>query len=365
MENLKKNKIYIANRRATQKAEDPEKYLREQAEYMRNYRKSKKIKKEPVQRYTDTLVDNMELKSLNNGSPDINRKTLITYGDNITRLHKMMFGIELKDLSFLEDVENVSTFIENKYNTTSTKLSYYKSINSFLKRIKKYEELAGKYAELQNNLKVTYEKEAGRNRLSERETKNFIKWDEILKYDTSNLDEEDLLLYTLLTAIPPRRLAYKYLKLVKGKTKEQISELDKNFNYITINKNNNPTSIVLNNYKTQKTYKTFTINLTEPDKKPIFMFSKIRKIIKKYMRTTGIKSGELVFPNDKGEVYKDFTGKIKRVFRNFEDKEISCNILRHAFCSYYANKNLSVNTINLLASYLGHSFHEFHLYRKK
>lgn len=363
MDTLNNKKNYIANRRATQKAEDPEKYLRDQREYMKNYRKSKKIKKEPQINFTDTLVDKMELTSLNNGSPDINKSTLLTYGKNITRLHKMMYNTNLEDLLFLENVENVDTFIENKYDKTSTKLSYYKSINSFLKRIKKYEELAGKYAELQNNLKTIYDKQAGRNRLSERESKNFIKWDEILKYDTSNLDEEDLLLYTLLTAIPPRRLAYKYLKLIKGKTKEQIENLDKNFNYITVNKHNNPTSIVLNNYKTQKSYGRFTIDLTESDKKPIFIFSKIRKAIKKLIRVKKIKSGELVFPNNKGEVCKDFTGKIKSVFRNFE-KDPSCNTLRHSFITCYAGKNLSVNTINLLSSYLGHSFHEFHLYRR-
>ena len=73
-----------------------------------------------------------------------------------------------------------------------------------------------------------------------------------------------------MTAIPPRRLSYKYLKLVKNKTKEQIDKLNKQFNYITKNKSGNATGIVLNNYKTKKVYRRFIIDLTQPDKKPIF-----------------------------------------------------------------------------------------------
>jgi hypothetical protein len=46
MNNLKKNRIYIKDRRALQKAEDPEKYLREQAEYMRSYREKKNPRKD-------------------------------------------------------------------------------------------------------------------------------------------------------------------------------------------------------------------------------------------------------------------------------------------------------------------------------
>ncbi len=364
MENLNNKKNYIANRRAIQKAEDPEKYLRVQREYMKNYRKSKKIKKEPQINFTDTLVDKMELTSLNKDSPDINKSTLLTYGKNITRLYRMMYNTELKDLSFLEDVENVSTFIENKYNTVSTKLSYYKSINSFLRRIKSYEELAGKYANLQNALKVTYDKQVGTNKRSAREDKNYVPWSELIRAGPYT-NVEDQLLFDLFTSIPPRRNAYKYLKYIKGKTKKQIDGLDKNYNYITVNRRGNPISIILNKYKTQKSYGVFKLDLTQSDRLEMLNFTKLRKSIKKYIKKTDIKSGELFFKNSKGEQITDFTRTVNDLFKSFSPKRIGASNLRHAYISHYMDKkNVSNNTINMMAKMLGHSPLETLSYRR-
>jgi hypothetical protein len=269
------------------------------------------------------------------------------------------------DLDFLHNIEAVSKYIDDKFSKSGTRLDYYKGINSFLKRLSGYEELAKEYAKLMRKEKDKYDEQKGKNQLSEAEKKNFVSWDKILKYNTKNLDDEDYLLYTLLTSLPPRRLSYKYLKLVKGKNQGEIKNLSKDSNYITVNKKGNPTSIILNVYKTAKIYRQFVVDLTQQNQLPFLNFSRVREAIKRFIKKTKIKSNELIFPDSKGKIYGSFTRRVQEVFRDFKGKNISTNVLRHAFIQYYSNKkNISLNTIKLLTRYLGHSVGEFLGYRR-
>ena len=187
----------------------------------------------------------------------------------------------------------------------------------------------------------------------------------LLEEQHKDLNEEETLLVNLYRFIPPRRLLdYKVLTYVKNKTKEQIDKLDKDFNYITINKVDHPTSIVFNNYKTKKRYRTFTIDLTQADKPPFFNFSGLRTSITKFIKSTKFEDFDLFFPTTAGTVYGDFSRRVNFAFRLIKGKEISSNVLRHSFISYYSKKQLSTNTIKLLAKYLGHSVSEFLEYRK-
>ena len=360
--------------REEQKRKDPEKYREKQRIQKQKYREKNKksienkvdIERQNGDETLNELIDKMPLKNLvNPKAPDVNRESLVKYGQNIKRLYeKMTNKTFLGDLSFFNDIDKVTDYIEKNYNSVGTRLDYLKCIVGFFKRLNGSEELAKEYSKKMIEYKVIYDKDKGNNRLSQREENNYVTWDKILKYDTKNLDDEDVLLVKLMTAIPPRRLSYKYLKLVKNKTKEQIDKLDKQYNYITINKSGNATSIILNNYKTNKKYGRFIIDLTQPDKKPIFNFAEVRRAVKNFMKHKNIKSGDLVFPNNRGKVYKDFTKRLHTAFRNIDNKNISSNTLRHAFCSYYSDKNLSLNTIKLFSKYLGHSPIEFISYKR-
>lgn len=352
--------------RAKMKAENPEKYREKQRIQKQKYREKNKKNKKPeidisnekaltesIKREVKNLksskktdyevkkiiLDNIEIKKLETegtetleslvskmstvnlrkkSGPRIDRESLMKYGKNIARLYTAMSNeVFAGDLTFLYNVGAVSDYIEKNYNSVGTKVNYYKSIVGFLKRLNNFEDVTKEYSIHMRRNKDAFDADKGKNKLSDREAKNFMTWDKILKYDLAGLDEEDILLVKLMTAIPPRRLSYKYLKLVKNKTKEQIDQLDKKYNYIVINKSGNATSIVLNNYKTKKVYRRFIIDLTQPDQKPIFNFSEIKKAVKNFMIATKIKSGDLVFPNNKGGIYNDFTRRLHEAFRNF------------------------------------------------
>ena len=283
---------------------------------------------------------------------------------NIFRVYKALSDETVWDgnIDWLHNTSVVIEHINKTYKTDATRLNYFKSIVSILKRLKGYEDLSKIYSKEMTQLKIKVDEKAGSNKLTQREEKNFVQWSELASLDQFDTDE-DRLLHALYTAIPPRRHDYKYLKLVKIKQQKKKQTLDKNFNWLVLNKQGNPIEIIINNYKTKKRYGTFTIDLRQSDQLPIFNFSKIRNIIKKFVSSSGINSGELVFPTTDGKVYTTFSRRIEYVFRS-TGKNVSSNILRHSFITHYSNKNISLNTIKLLAKYLGHSPTEFLSYRK-
>ena len=81
-----------------------------------------------------------------------------------------------------------------------------------------------------------------------------------------------------------------------------MNKLDKQYNYIVINKSGNATSVILNRYKTNKKYGRFIIDLTQPDKKPIFLFSEIRKAIKNFMKHKNIRVLKTLDENNLGSI---------------------------------------------------------------
>lgn len=330
-------------------------------------RNSSRHKIENEKTAINNLVGDMDLTNLSNASaPKIEKSTLVQYAQNIGRIYSELSGKQWDgSLDWLYNINVIQAYIERKYKNTGTKLNYYKSINSFLKRQRGYEDLSKQYGELQNGVKNLVDIQRGRNKMSEREQQNMVDWSKIVSYNDPRWTDEDYLLFKLYTALPPRRLeAYSLLKFIKGKTTKQIQNLDKNFNYLIVNKNGNPTQIILNKYKTSKRYRTFTIHLTQPDQKPILRFSEIRDAVKRFMRATNIKNGDLVFPDIKGNVYGDFTRRVNSIFKGL-GKNLSVDVLRHSFISFYANKKeISLNTIRMLTKYLGHSVSMFLEYRK-
>jgi len=129
-----------------------------------------------------------------------------------------------------------------------------------------------------------------------------------------------------------------------------ISNIDDNKNnIILINKDNEPEYIILNKYKTFKTYGKYTINLNDNKqlKTSTYNFIKNKKI------------DEFIF-KDRNKFYE-------KLYKTFNEN-ISCNILRHSYITkYLSNKNILNITDKELseqAKQMGHSLNMFMTYRK-
>ena len=195
----------------------------------------------------------------------------------------------------------------------------------------------------------------GENTLSKNEILNFVEWNEILNMDTTGLTPTEYLLYILYTALPPRRLDFKYLKLIKLTTEDPSPKLSKKFNYLIINSFSIPSKLIYNNYKTSKIYGQFVIDLNLNDK-TFFYYSLVREAVINWLKTTETQTDELIFPTLAGEVYDDFSRTINKVFKYFQPKLISANILRHSFLTHVHNQSdITSNTLKDIAQYMSNS----------
>ena len=99
------------------------------------------------------------------------------------------------------------------------------------------------------------------------------------------------------------------------------------------------------------------MDVTKPDILLYEKFTLVRDAVKQFCDATKINNGELVFPDMFGKVYIDFTRRLNDCFR--------VNLSQHSFLSWsYQKSDISVNTIKMLAKYLGNSVLEGLSYRK-
>ena len=326
-----------------------------------------------------TKIDNLQLlknvyKNFSNTSnlkPTINTATdtITQYVNTVARLYNAMYKEFKGDISFLNDINKIKNFIYDNYAQQNTRIQYFKSIVGVLRRMRPLEEyktIADTYSDLMMNAKNGYEEKSGENKLTEKEEKNFTNWEDIVNMNTSNLTPTEDLIYNLYTSIPPRRCVdYSLMKLIKDVSKNEIDTLPTEYNYMIIN-DNKPISLVYNNYKTKKHYGQFIIDLENYDTSlmPYINISKLNKSINNFISNTNIKTGDLLFGTSKNTPYKDWSTKLYGIFKNSKRK-VSCNVLRHSFITdFYSQKNISLNKMKLIASYMSHSPTEALKYRR-
>jgi len=319
-------------------------------------------------------LDNRNISKPDDPKRNVERDTLRKYVEAIGRIYNGMNddNFDCKDFGFLRNTMAVINYIEKRkfrgqLNSDGTKRNYYNAIRSILGRLKGYDTVNEVYQKMLNSYTEKVDKARGDNRMNEKESKNYIPWNDIVKYNDPSWTDEGKLLFKLYTAIPPRRIKdYSLMKYVKGKSVPVVKEMDKDYNYIVLNNNKNPIALVFNNYKTKKVYGQFVIDLTLRDGKPHFRYSEIKKAIKQAYISTNAQSGELVFPSANGRVIRDFTRTwLYYLFRGTR-KQIGANDLRHSFLTYLhrANSEMSDNTIRKFASYMGHSVSMSRSYRR-
>ena len=292
------------------------------------------------------------------------------YINNIKIVHKAVTGEQTFDCSNFEwakDVNTVKATIDNMNVKPSTKTKRFTSMLSILERLDGFAEVVKEYRKLQNSNQKVVDETRGQNLKTTRESKNWLDWKDIVNFNDPTWNDESRLLHALYTCIPPRRLEYGLLRLSRHRSVPESMKLDKKYNYIVTNKNDNPIAIILNRYKTDKKYKTYTIDLLEKDQKPNFVYSKIRTFAKRLIVGEKIIHNDPIFPTRTGTLYGNFGQRVNEVFAK-TGKNISCDILRHSFITDFLSRNsfnsLDDNALQLMSMSLGHSPQMFITYRK-
>ena len=332
----------------------------------------------------EQLIQNLDKSSLVNSKyGEIKEKSLRDYLANIKLVYTYMTGgdeMDCSDFNWARDIPRVYKAIQEMPNTRfkkngkdetsqQTKTKRLTAFKSILERLDGFHNEAKEYKKLQDESQKLVDAERGQNKLTERESQNWMEWNDIVKYDDKTWTDEDRLLHALYTCLPPRRLEYGLLLHARHKSLPETQKMDTNFNYLVTNKNDNPTYIVLNKYKTDYKYGQYIINLNDPNQLPLFNYKKLSGYAKALLTNEKIIHKDPIFPNTKGELYlnSSFGRRINYVFRN-TGKNISVDILRHSFITSFLGRSsfstLSDNTLQEVASALGHSAGMLLSYRK-
>lgn len=318
----------------------------------------------------NAFVEN-ERKNPRNAKKTASKDTFTKYLDDINNIRKIYFGIDDKklkvynDFGFLKDTPKVLKILKDKYSHTTTSYStMVNSISAILARLNHYNDVyTNVYKPLNIELAIKKKKEIldSENKLSEKEKKVFRTWDIITSEETENAVEdspvnpsENLALYYLYTQLPPRRLEYGSLIIaIDGQFQD-----DGKSNYVVLDpKQTQVRRIILNTYKTSKTYGKYVIS-------PIP--EKLSDAIIILIDEQGYKAGEYLFMNSKGKPYvgASFSARLKQVFEQSIGIPITLNVLRHSFISYKIKQGTTAKQKAEWASAMGHSTEQQDLYRR-
>ena len=243
-----------------------------------------------------------------------------------------------------DDPTKIIEWIKNKYSNLNTQRTKITIMSTMLMMIKNQKKPAQIYKKEADKLQKQIEAITHKNLSTPKEKINLLKWAEIKNiWKDDRIHILDRVLMGLYTVIPPRRIEMGQLLTLTNTTKN----LNKNLNYLVVDKNSNAKYIFMQKYKTINTYGKVKLVLSN---KPDFV-----KLLQKYTICFDIKIGDPLFPTKKGNYHSNFSKLLLEVFERNTGKKISVDLLRHSFITDFLSKKRTVEQKKQIAKSLGHS----------
>ena len=274
----------------------------------------------------------------------IKKESVKTALDRIQRLHKYMTGATFTEFDWVRDTAKVSEFIENcdKWKTAESKLQQFQGLASILRVLDCYQKEYKFYSDKSVTGRKQQDEVQGENKLTDREKENFLPWSQLQKVNKNNdLSVYEAALVGVYTLIPPRRS--KDFGLMKITT--STSDLDKKFNYLSLNNKGKPSKFIFLNYKTDKQF----------GRQEFLVPRGLSARFVALMSTAGLGNGDFLFGKSKTEAYASFSACVAKVFKKYTGKSISVNILRHSYVTKFLDKQRTLGERKALADQMAHS----------
>jgi len=247
------------------------------------------------------------------------------------------------DFDWLNNTDDVLNFIaqHEPWGKTS-KWSYINAITSIISRIDGYDEAYKVYSGANKAGLENYVKTREENILNKQQLENIVEWSKVLEEKAPpNLKGE--LLFELLRWIPRRSGTYRQLKWRSAEGKG---------NYFLV-ANSKVSKMVLNTYKTAKTYGKFEIAVDG------FMSD----LVMKYIKLMGIPDGGYLLCKSQNQS-QFATWSTNTMAEIFNGKRMGSTLCRISYASYMVKKHQSVKDQKAIAVKLGHSVEQLRLYAK-
>ena len=270
--------------------------------------------------------------------------------DNVKRNYERMFNESFQctesQLDEYQDSKRVIDYVVNRdsrLKKLTSKRKYLESIGSVLLSIPKYKTVGRRYLDEAINLQKRIEVNTDHNKLSRKELMNWTDFKIVENaYKSDKLNPQEAALLGLYTLIPPRRRSFATFLTVIDKDEKE----DPDLNYLVID-GGNPILLVLNNYKTSKTYGRVEIRLP----------SSLKRLFRNHLQSSGLMSGNRVFQTSWGKPYQltNLSNYLQNTFHKAIGSHISFNLLRHIYITHHLSTPRSLTYKKRLSSKMGHS----------
>jgi hypothetical protein len=201
----------------------------------------------------------------------------------------------------------------------------------------------------------------GKNTLSDAQKAKYMEWEPLLtklakQWDNTTYEARALTaVYTLFA--PRRTQDYSLMKVIRKASKKvteaTIEKLNKDYNYLILDKKDWPSQFIFNRYKTDKYFGQQIFNLTKKQN------GELMSILSSFIKDDQINSSDFLFrkpgslkPYTASE-FSDLTGSY---FEELVGKRMGSTLLRHSFISdVLANPKITDGEKALLAYQMSHS----------
>lgn len=262
------------------------------------------------------------------------------------RIKQLTETFEVDVLEIVRNPKRYSKLIEKVWKEMKTRRNMVSVILSLFKYNKslrdKESDAYEEWGEIYKNIDNNYTEEVKQNKATDKQQAGMIQYSEI-KDKMKSLPEgsKDRLLLAMYGLIDPMRADYGDIKIYWNR--EPMSVKNKE-NYMVLREGSAPSHIILNNYKTAKSYGRFEKELPKELEKEVItsMISKPRTYL---------------FEDREGKPYteKMFSNWANRTFKKVFGKPTTISIIRHSRINSIDMNTTTIAEKEAIAKGMGHS----------
>lgn len=259
--------------------------------------------------------------------------TITNYVNKLNKLSTIVLGHGYNGSNnWLTDADKVIEKLRKE--KLSGKKDFLSPVVKLLKHIDVPVDIISKYQKAMSEFKDAEYDVRRKNKASDDNVDKALPYNEILqKINDYKVEDDTTLIYKLIcamyfqnTLVPRNDLPT--MKLVS--TSKKVSQMNPEFNYITIDKAGTPVDIVMKNYKSRATYGTQKFPITEP----------VKVLLKQYFQKFGKRAGDFLFVMRDGQPFKkpNFIDLIGNATEAVLGKRMSADIIRQIQITHYYNQ---------------------------
>lgn len=292
-------------------------------------------------------------------SPNASKSTIQTFETALKRIEKI-YKKPIENLN-LDFINNPDDIIKKFSKTEYSKNTMYSTINMINKLIIMIDASLTLKKQWGDKVKsLTQERDNAQldNAKTRTESENWIDYDELLEkvereidliFEMENVKSNEfrnLLIFSLYCLMPPARIGnYLDCKVIK----ENSENLPATHNYIIIkDMDNNPSFyFVFNKFKTCKSLGTQMFKVENP---------KLIAMLYRYFKYHN-KDGEYFLMSRGKELSQpNLTNILKKTSQEITEKNLSCNMLRHIYITYFLSQNPTLRQKLEIAGAMGQTY---------